>query len=82
MYYILCVRMYPNQSLFLSSTDDDYSDTYNATYAVINNGERCFATNKSCVSCNKSFLPNLFVSSFLACSASLPLPPISPLFCP
>lgn len=26
----------------LSSLDDDYSDTYNATYAVINSGETCF----------------------------------------
>ena len=35
----VCSCLHPNQSLFLSPPDDDYSDTYNATYAVINNGE-------------------------------------------
>lgn len=45
-FYPLCyeyfIYLYLNHSLCLSSTDDDYSDTYNATYAVINSGERCF----------------------------------------
>ncbi len=45
--YKLCLCLYPNHSLFLSPIDDDYSDTYNATYAVINNGERCFNYRKS-----------------------------------
>lgn len=39
------VRSYPNKSFFFCSTDDDYSDTYNATYAVINNGEKSLAYN-------------------------------------
>lgn len=39
--WILYVHV--SQSVFVPfSTDDDYSDTYNATYAVINSGERRF----------------------------------------
>lgn len=76
--YPPCHKVYscvhPNQSLFLSSADDDYSDTYNATYAVINNGEECFMYNRSCVSYNKCFSPNPLVSFCLACSALLLLP--------
>lgn len=38
-----CVPPGPLSHSSLSSLDDDYSDTYNATYAVINSGETCFA---------------------------------------
>uniref|UniRef100_A0A1A8J4X2 Zinc transporter ZIP6 n=1 Tax=Nothobranchius kuhntae TaxID=321403 RepID=A0A1A8J4X2_NOTKU len=31
--------MFPNQSVYPSSTDDDYSDTYSATYAFINSAD-------------------------------------------
>lgn len=36
----VCASWIPIMFCFFSSADDDYSDTYNATYAVINNGER------------------------------------------
>lgn len=42
---------------FLSPADDDYSDTYNATYAVINNGETCFTPNETVSYTTSNFLP-------------------------
>lgn len=72
--YIVCVA--PNQSLFLSSTDDDYSDTYNATYAVINNGERCFTYKQKAVfdtinSFSPTNLSRLLLSGFFCLNTSI-----------
>lgn len=41
----LCECTY--NSLLLPFSDDDYSDTYNATYAVINNGKNLFMYMKN-----------------------------------
>lgn len=43
----LCVLPAPLIYFFFSSLDDDYSDTYNATYAVISNGETRLAPTNS-----------------------------------
>lgn len=74
-YICVCILI----SLYPFCLDDDYSDTYNATYAVINNGERCFTYNES-----DSSMCNLFPThlSLPVRSASSPLPRICPLSCP
>lgn len=87
---LVTLRVYALQYVFacisirlftFSAPDDDYSGTYNATYAFINNGETCSPRNKK-------LFHTLIVSSRPAClllSAllpSLPLPPLSPPFCP
>lgn len=43
-------KLLPHYPCLCSPTDDDYSDTYNATFALINSGEAFSSFNRVCAS--------------------------------